>query len=153
MPTPPATQAAIDDFLAQRTLAVVGVSRKRFKFGTMVFRHLKARGYRVHPVNPNATIIDYQPCYPTLRNLPGPVGGVVSVVSRDRTLQVVRDAASIGVRRLWIQRGTETPESIEACRAAGISVIAGECILMHADPGGIHRLHHLVNRLLGRLPK
>ncbi|MCL5269405.1 MAG: CoA-binding protein [bacterium] len=146
------SKAEIDDFLAQRTLAVVGVSRRRLKFGTIAYHHLKARGYRVYPVNPNATVIDGQPCYPTLRDLPGPVGGVLSVVPPDRTLQVARDAASAGIRRLWIHRGTETDKAIEVCRAAGIRVVVGQCILMHAQPDGIHRLHRFLNSLLGRLP-
>ncbi len=52
------TKAAVVDFIAQRTLAVVGVSRARMKFGNLAFKALKARGYRVFPINLNAESIE-----------------------------------------------------------------------------------------------
>jgi predicted CoA-binding protein len=70
-----ATKALIDDFLAQRTLAVVGVSRKAEKFGNMVYRELKAKGYRVFAVNPRTESVAGERCYPSLSALPEPVGG------------------------------------------------------------------------------
>ncbi len=48
------SRATVDDFLAQRSLAVVGVSRGGKKFGNMVYRELKAKGYRLFPIHPEA---------------------------------------------------------------------------------------------------
>jgi hypothetical protein len=53
-----ASKAAVSDFLAQRTLAVVGASRKGSKFGNTAYKELKAKGYKVIPVNPHAEIIE-----------------------------------------------------------------------------------------------
>ena len=54
----------IQEFLAQPALAVVGVSRSGKKFGNTAFRELKAKGYRVYPVHPEAQTIEGESCYP-----------------------------------------------------------------------------------------
>lgn len=128
------TRAAIDDFLAQRTLAVVGVSREGKGFGSMAYEELKAKGYRVFPVNPNAESIGGERCYPSLSALPELVGGVVVVVPPAQTEQVVRDAAAAGIERVWMQQGAESEAAIRFCEENGISVVHGECILMLSEP-------------------
>ena len=70
----------INAFLAQRTLAVVGVSRGGKKFGNSVYHDLKNKGYRVFPVNPHAGSIAGERCYPDLLALPEHVGGAVLVI-------------------------------------------------------------------------
>jgi len=59
-----ATKQEVSEFLSQKTLAVVGVSRNQEKFSNGVYRELKAKGYRVFPINPNAETIEGDPCYP-----------------------------------------------------------------------------------------
>jgi predicted CoA-binding protein len=148
------TRAAVDDFLAQRTLAVVGVSRKGQKFGNMAFRELKNKEYQVFPVNPNAEEIEGERCYPSLKALPKEVGGVLIVVPPEQTEQVVRDAAEAGIRRVWMQQGAESEDAIRFCKEQGISAVHGECILMFAEPTGFgHRMHRWVWGLLGKLPR
>jgi hypothetical protein len=68
------TKAAVEDFVAQRTLAVVGVSRGGKKFGNYTFKALKAKGYRVFPINPNIEKMEGERCYPNLDSLPEPMG-------------------------------------------------------------------------------
>ena len=92
-----ATKAAVSDFLAQRMLAVVGASRTGTKFGNTAYKELKAKGYKVIPVNPQAEIIDGDPCYPSLSALPEAVDGVLIVVPPSETEKVVRDAAELSV--------------------------------------------------------
>jgi len=58
------SKAAIDDFLSQGRIAVVGASRSPRKFGNKVFRELQSRGYAVYPVNPRAEEVEGQKCYP-----------------------------------------------------------------------------------------
>lgn len=148
------TRAAVDDFLAQRTLAVVGVSRKGQKFGNMAFRELKKKEYQVFAVNPNAEEIEGERCYPGLKALPKEVGGVLIVVPPEQTEQVVRDAAEAGIRRVWMQQGAESESAIRFCEEEGISAVHGECILMFAEPTGFgHRMHRWVWGLLGKLPE
>jgi hypothetical protein len=144
----------IDDFLAQRTLAVVGVSRQAEKFGNMVYRELKAKGYRVFAVNPNAESVADERCYPSLAALPEPVDGVVIVVPPAETERVVQEAAAAQIRRVWMQQGAESEAAIRFCEENGIGVISGECVMMFARPIGFgHGMHRWVWGLLGKLPK
>jgi predicted CoA-binding protein len=148
------SKSAVDDFVAQRNLAVVGVSRQGKKFGNYALRELKQRGYRVFPVHPLAEAIEGDRCYPNFRELPEPVGGVLVVVPPAQTPQVVRDAAAAGIKRVWMQQGAASPEAIQFCQENGLSEVHGECILMFAQPvKSFHNLHRWVWRLLGKLPK
>lgn len=148
------SRAAVEDFLSQKTLAVVGVSRKGKKFGNAVYNDLKKKGYRVFPINPKAEVVEGDRCYPNLGALPKPVGGVVIVVPPAETEKVVRDATQVGIRRIWLQQGAESETAIRFCEENGISVVTGECILMFAEPLAFyHRPHRWVWRLLGKLPR
>lgn len=147
------SKTAVSDFLAQKTLAVVGASRQGNKFGNMAYKELKAKGYHVLAVHPQATSIEGDPCYPNLAALPEAVGGVVIIVPPAETEKVVREAASAGIRRVWIQQGAESETAIRFCQENGINAVYGECILMFAEPTGFgHRLHRWVWGLLGKLP-
>lgn len=149
-----ASAAAIEDFISQRSLAVVGVSRSGKKFANAAFKELRSKGYAVFPVNPAAESVEGERCYPNLANLPARVDGAVVIAPREQALQVVRDAVAAGIRRVWLQQGAESQVAIDACREAGISVIAGECILMFAGSGHwIHRAHRFGRRVFGTLPR
>ena len=149
-----ATKQEVTEFLSQKTLAVVGVSRSKEKFSNGVYRELKAKGYRVFPVNPNAQTIDGDPCYPNLAALPEPVGGAVVIVPRTEVDAVVKDVVKAGIPRVWIQQQAETKAAIEYCQASGISVIYNECVLMFAEPSAFfHKMHKFVKGVTGGLPK
>ncbi len=148
------TQAAVNDFLAQRSLAVVGVSRGGKKFGNRAYRELKAKGYRLFPVHPEAEVLEGDPCYPSLSALPERSGGVLIIVPPTQTEQVVRDAAAAKIPRVWMQQGAGSDAAVRYCEEHGISVVAGECILMFAQPLRFyHKPHRWVWKLLGKLPR
>jgi hypothetical protein len=144
---------SIRDFVAHRTLAVVGVSRSGKKFANFAYRELRSKGYKLIPVNPAAEAVEGDRCYPSLLNLPCPVDGAIVIAPREQSLQVVREAAAAGVKRVWLQQGAESQAAIDVCTNAGISVVAGECILMFAEPAHwFHRAHRFGRRLFGGLP-
>lgn len=93
------TQSIVDDFLAQKTLAVVGASRDPKAFSSMACKELRAKGYRLIPVNPNAENIQGERSYPSLRDLPEPVGGALLFVPPAQAESVVRDATAAGIDR------------------------------------------------------
>ena len=147
------SRAAVDGFLAERTLALVGASRSGRKFGNAVLKELTAKGYHVLPVHAHATVIDGHPAYASLAELPENAGGVIVVVPPDRAEQVVRDAADAGIGRVWLQQGASSPAAIQAAESQGLSVVHGECILMFAEPtASYHRVHRFIWKVLGRLP-
>lgn len=148
------SKAAVRDFLSQRKLAVVGVSREWKKFGNIAYNELKAKGYQLFLIHPAAASIEGERCYPSLRALPEPVDGVLIVVSPAQTEKVVREAAAASIRRVWMQQGAESEDAIRFCREHGISVVHGECILMFAEPAAFyHRGHRWAWGVLGKLPR
>jgi hypothetical protein len=148
------SKAAVADFVSQRKLAVVGVSRKRAKFGNLAFRELKRKGYKLFPVHPHAEQLEGERCSASLAALPEPVEGVLVIVPPAQAEQVVREAAAAGIRRVWLQQGAGSPATIRFCEDNGISVVHGECILMFAEPAAwYHRAHRWVWKLLGKLPR
>jgi uncharacterized protein len=146
------TRKAVDDFLRQRKLAVAGVSRSGKGFGHFVWRALRTQGYDALAVNPNCDRIGDQPCYHTMADLPPDVGGVLVVVPPAQTERVVREAAAQGIRRIWMQQGSASPEALAFCAEQGIEAVSGHCIMMFAQPAHIHKLHGWIWEKLGKLP-
>jgi predicted CoA-binding protein len=146
------SRAAVDQFLAKPALAIVGVSRSGRKFGNLAMRELRVRGYRVYPIHPVAQTIDAVPCYASFEKLPEKVDAVLVVVPSIAASEVVRDAAAAGVRHVWLQQGVESPALVTLCRHLGLTVVSNECVLMHAQPKGFHKLHRWIWGALGKLP-
>ena len=144
--------ASIEAFLAEPAMAVVGVSRSGKGFGNAAARELRRKGYRIHPINPQADLIDGERCYRSFAELPEPVRALLVVVPPDQALNVVQEAANAGIRRVWLQQGAESPLATLACDELGLDVIAGECILMFAKPTGVHKAHKWIWGLMGKLP-
>jgi len=148
------SKQVVSDFISQKSLAVVGVSRGGNKFGNTAYRELKSRGYQVYPIHPSAETLEGDRAYANLQALPVRVGGVVTSVPPASTIQVVNDAKGAGIPRIWMQQGSESPEAVRLCQEYGIEVVTGECILMFAEPvRSGHRLHRFVKGLFGGLPK
>jgi predicted CoA-binding protein len=147
------TRSSVEQFLAQSHLGLVGASRSGKRFGHTVLRELTRKGYRVSVVHPEAAEIGGVRCVASVAELPDDVGGLVIVVPPEQTEKVVAEAAAAGVRNVWMQQGAESPAAVELCRQHGINEVHGECILMFARPSGIHRLHHWIRRVTGKLPR
>lgn len=149
------TKRDIDEFLAQKTLAIVGVSRSGKKFGNTILKDLSRLGYRLLPIHPDAREVGGVPAYPSFAALPEPVGGVIVVVPPARAEQVVSEAAAHGIRRVWLQQGAESPEAIRFCEEQGMSVVHGECVLMYPKPASMwaHGVHRWIWELIGRTPR
>ncbi len=123
----------MDEFFGGGRWAVVGVSRDADKYGSIVHRRLKARGEESYPVNPATSEIGGERCYASLADLPEGVEQIVVVVPPASTEKVVQQAASEGIRRVWMQPGAESTAAVEYCRDHGIDVVSGRCILMYMD--------------------
>lgn len=138
------TEAA-HEFLAQRRIAVAGVSRDPKQPANLIYRRLRDAGHDVFAVNPNATEVEGDRCYASVTELPEHVDGVVVVTTPEVAMQVVADCATAGVERVWLHRGmgpgSMSEEAVAACHEHGIRVIPGGCPNMFgdtSDPG--HRV-------------
>ncbi|MGD2135622.1 MAG: CoA-binding protein [Gemmatimonadales bacterium] len=148
---------AVEDFLAQRRIAVAGVSRETGA-ANLVYRKLKAAGYDVVAVNPNATSVEGDPCYPDLGAIPGGVDGVVIATRPDVAEQIVRECLRLGVPRVWMHRsfgeGSVSPDAVRLGREGGLTVIAGGCPMMFCQPVDFgHKCMRWVLSLTGGLPR
>jgi len=140
---------AIQRFLAAPAIAVVGVSRNSRKFGNAACRTLRDKGYRIYQIHRQSTTIDEHECFRRLADVPEKVESVLIVVPRWETLDVIREAAAAGARCVWLQQGAESEAAVDLATSLGLDVVAGECVLMYANPTGIHRLHRDLRKLLG----
>ncbi len=148
------TKTSVENFLSQKNIAVVGVSRNTKKFGNTIYRSLKKKGYNVFPINPNAEKIEGDNCYPNLLSLPEKIDAVVINVPPEETENVVLKAHQAGIEKVWMQQGSQSKVAEEYCSEKGIDCISNECILMFAEPAGfIHRAHRWVWGVLGNLPR
>lgn len=129
-------QDDIDRFLAIKSVAVVGASRDRDKYGNIVFRRLLSLGLRAYPVNPGAETIEGFRSYPSLADLPERVEGVVIVVPPRETERVVREAAAAGIPAIWLQPGAESRETVRFCEAEGLCLVWNACILVESSRVG-----------------
>jgi predicted CoA-binding protein len=150
----------VNDFLAQKRIAVAGVSRDTsgHPAANLIYRRLKTTGHDVFPVNPHMQTFEGDRCYSDVRSISGGVDGVVIVTRPDITEQIVRECGDAGVRRVWMHRGmgkgsSVSPEAVEYCRQHDISVIAGACPMMYGSGVDFgHTCMRWVLRLTGGLP-
>jgi predicted CoA-binding protein len=150
----------IHDFLAQKRIAVAGVSRDHgtHPAANLIYRRLKTTGHEVFAVNPNMQTFDGERCYGTLQSIPGGVDGVVIVTRPETTERIVRDCSDTGVGRVWMHqslgKGTSvSSEAVEYCRQHDIAVIAGACPMMYGEGVDLgHLCMRWVLKLTGGLP-
>jgi uncharacterized protein len=148
------TKKDIQEFVAQKTIAMAGLSRDEKAFSSSIKKELESKGYRILPVNPNATSIGGETCYPSLAALPEKVGGVLIVTPTSQSEQVVRDAAAQGIRRVWLQNGAQSDAAVAACSEHGLTAVSGKCIMMFAEPvTSIHDVHRWFAKVFGTLPR
>lgn len=121
----------IEAMLAAKTFAVVGASTNPDKYGNKVFRSLKRHGKTAYPVNPRATEIEGDRCYPSVSGLPEKPEVVVSIVPSKLTEQLVEEMAAQGLKNLWIQPGAESAAAIASAKEHGIATVhSGPCIMV-----------------------
>ena len=112
-----------------RTIAVVGVSSKRFRPSYGVTEYMKRAGYRIIPVNPQETEVFGEKCYPDLDSVPEPVD-IVDIFRRSEFVpEIVEAAIRKGAKAIWMQEGVIHEEAARRAEAAGLTVVMDHCIL------------------------
>ena len=136
MPDTAVTMAEILD--KYRTVAVVGLSPKPHRDSYEVSRYMQAHGWRIIPINPNASEILGEAAYPSLTE-----------AARHHTIELVNvfrnsadvppvatEAIAIGAKALWLQLGISNEEAAQQARTAGLQIVQNRCLLVE------HRNHH-----------
>jgi len=155
----PTIKEAASDFLANKRVAVTGVSREANGHGgNVVYQRLRNRGYEVFAVNPNADEVEGDPAYHDLRSIPGGVDAVVIATRPEHAEGTMRECAELGIRQVWMHRGPG-PGSVSETAAAygrdrGITVIAGGCPCMFGPTSDCgHVMMRWAATMAGNIPK
>jgi len=114
----------------KNVIAVVGASRNPEKYGHWVYKDLKEAGYKVYPVNPNATEILGDKFFPNLKSLPRRPDVVNLVVPPKVTEKIVKTCKKLGIMKVWMQPGSESEKAVDFCNKNGIKVVYGACIMI-----------------------
>jgi hypothetical protein len=149
------------DFLAQKKIAVVGVSDKRDTGCNLAYANFKKNGYEVYAVNPRISTYDGAPCYPDLKSIPGKPDAVFILANPKVTDQIVQQCVDLGIKHVWMHcmMGTKpglaasmtsvSREAVEMCKTNGIAVIPGSCPNQFLKPDFGHAMMRGMWRLFG----
>jgi len=112
-----------------RTIAVVGLSGKRYRPSFGVAEYLKRSGYRIIPVNPNEAEVLGERSYPNLDSVPEPVD-IVDIFRRSEFVpEIVEAAIRKGAKMVWMQEDVVHDAAARRAEAAGLVVVMDRCIL------------------------
>ena len=145
------------DFLAQDRIAVAGVSRSSDGTGNYIYKTLRSKGYQVFPINPLASELEGDKCYPDLKAVPGELDGVICVTRPEQTIQIVRECAELGIPRIWMHEnafaGTSSTsvstEAVKVCQENGIDIQI-ELVKQNAANDMIGEIGRVMNKIMGR---
>lgn len=142
----------IEQFVLSKRIAVVGMSRSGKKFGNMAAKELKAKGYEIFAVHPEAADIEGFACAPNLRCLNGKIDAVWISVPPAKVSPVLNEAAEIGLKNIWLQQGAWSAEVQQTIDLLGLPVVSKKCIMMYAPPvKSVHKFHRTIKGIFGRL--
>jgi len=153
----------VQDFLALKKIAIVGVSDKRETGCNLAYNNFKKNGYQVYAVNPRITTFNGDPCYADLKSIPEKVDAVFLLTSSTVTEQMVQQCVDLGIKHVWmhclmgtkpgLQMGASSvsQSAVDMCKANGIAVIPGTCPNQFLTPDFGHAMMRGMWRLFGFL--
>jgi hypothetical protein len=119
------------EFLQDRIWAVVGVTPDPKKFGNRIFTKLKDHHYTVYPINPKYPEVNGVKTFPNLIALPQKPLVVNFVVNPKIGIQVLEECIRLGIKRIWLQPGTESEEILQMAKEANIQVVQNCVLAVH----------------------
>lgn len=123
----------IKEMLDKKTWAVVGATPNEHKFGFKIFKKLRDFGYTVYPVNPMYDEIDGVKCYPSIEAIDAEIDCVNVVVAPERAAEALEQTNAAGIKYIWFQPGTFTPEIIDRSEVLGLGTVYYNCVLVELD--------------------
>jgi predicted CoA-binding protein len=122
--------AAIPDLLRRsRTIAVVGLSSKKYRPSYGVAEYMQEQGYRIIPVNPNESEVLGEKTYRSVEDVPEHID-IVDIFRRSEFVgPIVESAIRVGANAVWMQEGVVHEEAAQKARDAGLAVVMDRCIL------------------------
>jgi predicted CoA-binding protein len=117
------------------TIAIVGASPNRAKYGNRAVRAYAARGYDVFPIHPREEMIEGLRAYRSILDVPAELDRISLYVPPEVGLRLLDDLARKPAREIWLNPGAESPELIARAEALGLPLVMGcSLIAIGADP-------------------
>jgi predicted CoA-binding protein len=118
------------------TVAVIGASADRRKFGNKALRAFRHAGYTVVPINPHATVVEGERAYPTVLDYPGTIDEATFYVPPEIGTQVLAQVAKKGIGKVWLNPGADARPVVERARSLGLqAIVACSMIGIGESPG------------------
>lgn len=150
----------VQEFLAQKRIAVAGVSSTKPDAANLIYQKLRDNGYEVYAINPKVDTVEGDPCYPDVRSTPQPPEAVVIATTPAAAEQIAHDCVEVGVKHVWMHHSISflptsvSDTAVAYCQQNGIEVIAGGCPMMFVEPVDFgHKCMKVMSRWTGVLPK
>jgi predicted CoA-binding protein len=114
------------------TIAIVGANDHPSKYGYVIYRDLKRKGFKLFPVNPNSAEIDGDKAYRTVAEIPERPTIVNFVTPPPATLRVLEQCLELDLKNVWLQPGSESPEVMRFVQENGFNYLANACIMVES---------------------
>lgn len=119
-----------------KSIAILGASNNRAKFGNIAVRAFASKGWRVFPVNPHEKTIEGLPAFASPGEIPERPNLVSVYLPPPVALQLLPAIQARGCDELWLNPGADAPEVVEAAERLGLNVIQACSLVGHGmDPG------------------
>jgi predicted CoA-binding protein len=112
-----------------KTVAIIGASADRAKYGNKALRAFERQGYRVIPINPNEKEVEGHGTYRSVLDVPDAIDMATVYVPPDVGVRVLEDIAKKGIREVWLNPGADEPEVVARARELGLNPIVACSIL------------------------
>ena len=117
-----------------KTVAVIGASNQRHKFGNQAVRSYRAQGYRVVPINTHESTVEGLTAYRSVLDVPFPIDLASIYLPPAQGLQVLPELVDVAIREVWINPGADSPAVIARAQELGLEPIVA-CSLMSLEAG------------------
>lgn len=119
-----------------KKVAVIGASSHRYKFGNKAVRAFREQGYDVYPVNPHEDAVEGIKTFASVLDVPGMLDMATFYVPPAVGLEIIGQVAEKGVKEVWLNPGSESPELIAKARSLGIEpIVACSVMAIGEQPG------------------
>jgi len=109
--------------MAQPTVAIIGASPERRKYGNKSLRAHQQAGYQVFPINPHVDQIEGLQAYASVTDIPVELDRVSMYVPPHVGITLLEEIAAKGCKEFWLNPGTESPELVAKARSLGLKPI------------------------------
>jgi hypothetical protein len=106
-----------------KTVAVIGASRHRHKFGNKALRAFEHRGYTVLAINPNEGEVEGHKTYASVLDVPGRIDMATVYIPAEAGVRVMEELAARGVPEVWLNPGADEDAVVDRARELGLNIV------------------------------